>query len=267
MTQLASYWHSLSALSTGDIPRRCPARARRRAAPTAAACDASTSSASVRESLTTTKISRRLLLSGSSSLVATGILTASHHPANAATDKKGGGGGGGKGASRPETVVYIGLTMDGFICRPNGDIDYLPVPNDSTEDYGFAAFLETVDAVVMGRKTYEQVVGFVTEGGVPWPYEGKTVTVAGGALISPPIFLQPQALHLKNKTENPPKKKTRVKEEKWCVFYDISTTCARARRTLNGGELHAASGGRAARAHGQSTGVVRVPRRDVTKHE
>ena len=91
-------------------------------------------------------------------------------------------------------MVYIGLTMDGFICRPNGDIDYLPVPNDSTEDYGFASFLASVDAVVMGRKTYEQVVGFVMEGGVTWPYEGKTVTVAGGALISlsslPPTFLQ-----------------------------------------------------------------------------
>ena len=151
------------------------------------------------------------MLSGSSSLVATGILTASHHPATAAADDRGGDEGGGKGASRPETVVYIGLTMDGFICRPNGDIDYLPVPNDSTEDYGFAAFLETVDAVVMGRKTYEQVVGFVMEGGVPWPYEGKTVTVAGGAShLSLFLYLVPPSFSSSPLKKKETPKKTRV---------------------------------------------------------
>ena len=79
---------------------------------------------------------------------------------------------------RPSTVVYVGLTLDGYLARPDGAVDYLPMPSDPSQDYGFAAFMDSVDAVLMGRRTFQQVLQFC-EGpdAVPWPYEGKTVYV------------------------------------------------------------------------------------------
>ena len=75
-----------------------------------------------------------------------------------------------------QTVVYVGMTIDGFLARPDGALDFLPTPSDPNEDFGFADFLASVDVVVMGRKTFDQVAAFV-EDGVPWPYAGKPVYV------------------------------------------------------------------------------------------
>ena len=78
---------------------------------------------------------------------------------------------------RPSTVVYV-ATLDGYLARPDGAVDYLPIPSDPS--YGFAAFMDSVDAVLMGRRTFQQVLEFC-EGpdATPWPYEGKTVYVIG----------------------------------------------------------------------------------------
>ena len=60
--------------------------------------------------------------------------------------------------------VYIGTSLDGFIAKENGDIGWLDsvgkkaTPDD--EDFGFSSFLESVDLIVMGRKTFEQVMTF-----------------------------------------------------------------------------------------------------------
>ena len=75
-----------------------------------------------------------------------------------------------------QTVVYVGMTIDGFLARPDGALDFLPTPSDPNEDFGFADFLASVDVVMMGRKTFDQVAAFV-EDGVPWPYAGKPVYV------------------------------------------------------------------------------------------
>ena len=74
----------------------------------------------------------------------------------------------------PYISVYIGLSLDGFIARPNGDIDWLTheryvVPG---EDMGYQAFFDTVDALVMGRATFEKVLTFGE-----WPYADKRVFV------------------------------------------------------------------------------------------
>lgn len=45
---------------------------------------------------------------------------------------------------RCETVVYFGVTMDGFLARPDGAVDYLLTPNDPNEDFGFAEFLDSI---------------------------------------------------------------------------------------------------------------------------
>lgn len=53
--------------------------------------------------------------------------------------------------------VFIATSLDGFIARTDGTIDWLP--HDSTEDYGYDRFMASVDALVMGRLTYESVLG------------------------------------------------------------------------------------------------------------
>ncbi|MDW7695619.1 dihydrofolate reductase family protein [Flammeovirgaceae bacterium SG7u.111] len=63
--------------------------------------------------------------------------------------------------------LYIATSLDGYIARPDGKLDWLDaVPNPDKLDYGYFAFYDSVDTVIMGRKTYEEVLGF----GVPWPY-------------------------------------------------------------------------------------------------
>ena len=73
------------------------------------------------------------------------------------------------------TSVYIAASLDGFIARENGDIDWLGAGDqggaDPSEDYGYAAFFSTVDVMVIGSGTYEKVLTF---GG--WAY-GKTPVI------------------------------------------------------------------------------------------
>jgi dihydrofolate reductase len=66
--------------------------------------------------------------------------------------------------------VFIGTSLDGFIARPNGDLDFLP-PGGG-EPHGYNEFLATVDAIVIGRKTFETVLAMN-----PWPYANKRVVV------------------------------------------------------------------------------------------
>lgn len=75
-------------------------------------------------------------------------------------------------------TVFVGTSLDGFIARPNHDLDFLP-PGGG-EPHGYEEFIATVDAIVIGRKTFEKVL---TLG--PWPYREKRVVV----LSSRPVDL------------------------------------------------------------------------------
>ncbi len=72
----------------------------------------------------------------------------------------------------PTTAVYIATSLDGFIARPNGALDWLPPPSASGEDYGYAAFMATVEVLVMGRNTFDVVCSFGE-----WPYADQRVVV------------------------------------------------------------------------------------------
>jgi dihydrofolate reductase len=65
--------------------------------------------------------------------------------------------------------VFIGTSLDGFIARQDGGLDWLPV--DGGEPHGYTEFIATVDTIVIGRKTFETVLSFND-----WPY-GKTPVV------------------------------------------------------------------------------------------
>jgi len=69
--------------------------------------------------------------------------------------------------------VFVGTSVDGFIARPNGALDFLP-PGGG-EPHGYDEFIATVDAIVIGRKTFETVLAM--EG---WPYGDKRVVVLSG---------------------------------------------------------------------------------------
>lgn len=69
-----------------------------------------------------------------------------------------------------QASVFIGATLDGFIARPNGDLDFLP-PGGG-EPHGYTEFFASIDALVIGRKTFETVLAFPD-----WPYADKPVFV------------------------------------------------------------------------------------------
>jgi dihydrofolate reductase len=91
-------------------------------------------------------------------------------------------------SSRPETGAFLALSLDGFIAREDGSVGWLAQPEDGG-DGGFTEFLSSVDAMVMGRVTFEQVLGF----DVPWPYEGTPVTVLSRTLADVPGELRDRA--------------------------------------------------------------------------
>lgn len=66
-----------------------------------------------------------------------------------------------------DIILYIASSIDGYIATADGSVGWLEeVPNPEKTDYGYTEFMEGIDTVVMGRKTYEQVKGFDMD----WPY-------------------------------------------------------------------------------------------------
>ena len=70
----------------------------------------------------------------------------------------------------PEVVLYIASSLDGYIARPDGAVDWLDEIAQPTEGegYGYAEFIAGIGTVLMGRVTYEQILSF----GVDYPYPG-----------------------------------------------------------------------------------------------
>ena len=66
-----------------------------------------------------------------------------------------------------DLVLYIAMSLDGFIAKENGDISFLSIVEDPTEDYGYEKFANTIDTVIMGRKTYEKILSMG-----PYPHPG-----------------------------------------------------------------------------------------------
>ena len=73
--------------------------------------------------------------------------------------------------------VYIATSLDGFIARPDGDINWLGEPSEDGEDYGYQEFIDTVDFLVMGRNTYDKVLSFGQ-----WPYSKPVVVLTNRPL-------------------------------------------------------------------------------------
>ncbi|MCC3410642.1 MAG: dihydrofolate reductase [Microcoleus sp. PH2017_29_MFU_D_A] len=65
-------------------------------------------------------------------------------------------------------VLYIATSLDGYIARKDGSIDWLTAFETDETDHGYGEFYRSIDGLAMGRKTYEQVLSFGE-----WPHPGK----------------------------------------------------------------------------------------------
>jgi len=79
--------------------------------------------------------------------------------------------------------VFIATSLDGYIARKNGSIDWLLAadPTGGAEDYGYQGFFDSIDCMVMGRKSLETVMEFPE-----WPYPNKRVIVLSHTLKDAP---------------------------------------------------------------------------------
>ena len=62
-----------------------------------------------------------------------------------------------------KVIVYIACSLDGFIAKPQDDLSFLSLVEKEGEDYGYSDFIQTVDTVIMGRRTYDWVMNQVSE--------------------------------------------------------------------------------------------------------
>lgn len=79
-----------------------------------------------------------------------------------------------------EFSVYIAQSIDGFIAKKDGNIEWLNEFSNKDDDFGFSEFMNKIDAIIMGKNTFEKVVTFGF-----WPYE-KPVYVLSHSLNKAP---------------------------------------------------------------------------------
>lgn len=85
----------------------------------------------------------------------------------------------------PTAHVFIATSLDGFIARSDGSIDWLTAIDAGGEDHGYDAFIASVDGIIMGRGSYETVQGFD-----PWPYNLPVLVLSSrlaGTPVPPPL--------------------------------------------------------------------------------
>ena len=80
--------------------------------------------------------------------------------------------------------VFVAKSLDGFIASENGSREWLNVPNPTKTDYGYNSFIEKIDAILMGRKSYEQIL----KSNKPFPYT-KPLFVLSNTIKTIPINL------------------------------------------------------------------------------
>ncbi len=76
-----------------------------------------------------------------------------------------------------KVILYIAASLDGFIARPDGNLDWLTgLPNPDQVDHGYGDLLAQTSCIIMGRSTYQELLGF----GMEWPYTGTETRVMTG---------------------------------------------------------------------------------------
>jgi dihydrofolate reductase len=110
--------------------------------------------------------------------------------------------------------VFIATSLDGFIARNDGSIDWLMKANTlapAGEDCGYKSFFSKVDAIIMGRHSFEKVLSFD-----PWPYGEKPVIVLSSQGLDIPDYLKATVTH---STETPRDLVTRLTSQNYKQLY------------------------------------------------
>lgn len=84
--------------------------------------------------------------------------------------------------SERKVVLYISMSLDGYIATKDNELEFLSIVEQEGEDYGYSDFVKSVDAVLIGRKTYEKVIGM----GYEYPHKDKDVYILTRT-VRPPI--------------------------------------------------------------------------------
>lgn len=92
-------------------------------------------------------------------------------------------------------VLYIAVSLDGYIATPTGGVDFLDEFQTAGEgDYGYQDFISTVDTCIMGSQTYRAILNF----GFPWPYPDQMTYVMTSnpqlTVDSPNTFIAKQGI-------------------------------------------------------------------------
>src|SRR4249920_2886938 len=72
-----------------------------------------------------------------------------------------------------KTTVYIGTSLDGFIAKQDGNLDWLVKFESQEVNDSYKEFISNIDAIVIGRGTFEKVLSFPS-----WPYEKKVFVLS-----------------------------------------------------------------------------------------
>lgn len=72
-----------------------------------------------------------------------------------------------------KVTVFIAMSLDGYIAKPDDDLSFLSIVEQEGEDYGYQAFVDSIDTVIMGRKTYDWVMSQVPQ----FPHHDKDTYV------------------------------------------------------------------------------------------
>jgi dihydrofolate reductase len=73
-------------------------------------------------------------------------------------------------------ILYIAISLDGYIAKPGDDLSFLSIVEKEGEDYGYGEFIRTVDTVIMGRKTYDWILAHVKT----FPHKDKQTFIITG---------------------------------------------------------------------------------------
>lgn len=93
----------------------------------------------------------------------------------------------------PKVSVFIATSLDGYIAREDGDLNWLDDANKLVpegEDCGYGAFMRSVDVLVMGRVTFEKILSFAN-----WPYGDKPVIVLSRNTVEIPNSIKNSVTH------------------------------------------------------------------------
>jgi dihydrofolate reductase len=79
-------------------------------------------------------------------------------------------------------IVYIATSIDGYIADEDGSIEWLnTIPNPSNDDLGWSDFINSIDAIVMGKNTFDKVLSF----NIDWPYPVPVFVLSNSMVTAP----------------------------------------------------------------------------------